>query len=49
MIRLLYKQEQDNRVNVIAETGEGGSITYTQDMPWSVRKVLDMYKECRIG
>jgi hypothetical protein len=44
MCRLLWKKEQENRVGIKSQSYEGGSVTYEQDLPWSVRKILDLYK-----
>lgn len=42
--RLLWKREQSNRIGIKSESVEGGSITYEDGMPWSVRQILNLYK-----
>lgn len=36
-------------VGLRTESFEGGSKTYEGDLPWSVRKVLDMYRDRRVS
>lgn len=43
MVRLKFSNETKNRVGVRSESVSGGSITYEQDLPWSVKRVLDLY------
>lgn len=42
-IRLFRAREVSNRVGVRSESVEGMSIQYEGDLPWSVKKVLDLY------
>jgi hypothetical protein len=51
MIRLKFNKETKNRVGVRSESVSGGSITYENDLPWSVKRVLDLYtrKDRRAG
>lgn len=46
--RLLFNREMRNRVGVRSEAGEGGSITYEQDMPWGVKNTLERYKNVNV-
>jgi len=45
MGRFYLNREGSNRVGIRSEGGEGGSVTYETDMPWSVKQVLDMYRK----
>lgn len=51
MIQLLYAREQRGGagIGIRSESVEGGSITYEDGMPWSVRQVLNKYKDRRYG
>ena len=51
MIRLKFNNETKNRVGVRSESVSGGSITCENDLPWSVKRVLDLYtrKDRRAG
>lgn len=51
MIQLLHGREQRGSagIGVRSESVEGGSITYEGDMPWSVKQVLDRYRDRRYG
>lgn len=45
MCRFYQNREMSNRVGIRSEGGEGGSVTYETDMPWSVKQVLDLYRK----
>lgn len=42
--RLMWKREASNQIGIKSQSVEGGTVTYEQDMPWSVRRILDYYK-----
>lgn len=44
LCRLMWKREQTNLIGVKTQNVEGQSISFEEDMPWSVKKILDMYK-----
>lgn len=43
--RLIKHREDSNNIGVRSESVEGGSITYAEDIPWSVKMVLQKYKK----
>ena len=45
MCRVLWDREKRNSVGRRAESFEGSAITYESAMPWSVKDVLDKYKD----
>jgi len=51
MIQAMYDREKKGGrgVGVRSESVEGASITYEGDMPYSVRQVLDRYRDRRFG
>lgn len=49
MVRYLLNRETDNLVGIRTLAAEGRSITIETDMPWSVVKTLDKYKDKRFG
>jgi hypothetical protein len=49
MCRFNLNREKDNRIGVRSDSGEGASRSYETDMPWSVRQVLDLYRNRKNG
>jgi hypothetical protein len=41
------REMKKDRIGIRNESAEGGSRTYETDMPWSVKKILDNYREGR--
>jgi hypothetical protein len=48
-VQFLWRRESGSNVGIRSESVEGGSITYEDGMPWSVRQVLDRYRDRRYG
>jgi len=44
MCRLMWKREQTNLIGVKTQNVEGQSISFEEDLPWSVKRILNMYK-----
>lgn len=44
-VRFLWKREKGDMVGIRSESVEGASIVYETDMPWSVKKILDIYRK----
>lgn len=49
MVRYLLNRETDNLIGIRTLAAEGRSISIETDMPWSVVKTLDKYKDKRFG
>lgn len=48
-LQILYNQHtQKDLISVRSESYEGGSRTFESDMPWSVKKILDLYRDNRV-
>jgi hypothetical protein len=50
MARFLWNREENaDRIGIRSESAEGMSRTFETNMPWSVQKVLDLYRNYRNG
>jgi len=49
MCRFYLNREKDNRVGIRNFAAEGASVSYETDMPWSVKQVLDLYRNMYRG
>ena len=48
-LQILWNRwDRKDMIGVRSESYEGGSRTYESDMPWSVKKILDTYKDRRV-
>lgn len=48
MVQLMYnRMTKKDLIGVRSESFEGGSRAYETDLPWSVKRVLDMYRDKR--
>ena len=48
MVQLMWnRMDKKDLIGVRSESFEGGSRAYETDLPWSVKKVLDMYRDKR--
>ena len=45
MVRVLFDREKSNSVGRRSESFEGAAVTYEPTMPWSVKDVLDKYRD----
>lgn len=42
--RLMWKRETSNQIGIKSQSVEGGTVSYEEDMPWSIKRIIDMYK-----
>lgn len=48
--RFLWNKESHNRTdNIRSQSYEGGAVTYEVNMPWSVKRVLELYRKANSG
>ena len=44
LIALKFHRNRSNAINVISKSHDDGAVVYSQEIPWSVRMILDKYR-----